>query len=278
MATTLLARRRQQAGAFTLVELLVVVGMIALLIALLLPTLARAREQANRTKCAANLRSIGWAMTMYVQRYGCYPGANLSSNPSSSAVWPVRLRPFLDNQKDVFLCPSRDDSFRWSDTSPAPVVIAYGLHLQVGYEPGEPLIHDRAHFSYGYNHIGAWPHVFPEEQKGLGMEVRLPNVNHNAYAGDMRASRIRVPADMIAVADSEGDALADYVINPGTTPFVLPGRIHASGANVLFCDGHVALYRQEELLIRIPYTFEDGPKIRMWNNDHLAPWDLITRP
>ena len=65
------SRRR----AFTLVELLVVVGIVTVLIAVLLPALARVREHANRIKCAANLRSIGQAMLMYTQRYGYYPGA-----------------------------------------------------------------------------------------------------------------------------------------------------------------------------------------------------------
>jgi len=51
---------------FTLVELLVVIGIIALLISILLPSLAKAQEQGRRTKCLANMKSMGMAFQMYV--------------------------------------------------------------------------------------------------------------------------------------------------------------------------------------------------------------------
>src|SRR5688572_14603068 len=143
--------------AFTLVELLVVVGIISVLIAILLPALGRAREHARRVKCAANLRAMGHALTMYTQAYHRYPGlmAENGNDEGFVGIWPVRLRPFLDNGTEVFHCPSQDEDARWDSDGPQPVVRCSGDIFPVfGYEPGEPLIHFGAHFSYGYNGWG----------------------------------------------------------------------------------------------------------------------------
>jgi prepilin-type processing-associated H-X9-DG protein/prepilin-type N-terminal cleavage/methylation domain-containing protein len=269
--------RRSSRRGFTLVELLVVIGMITVLIAILLPALSRARDQANRIKCGANLRGIGQALTMYTQQYRAYPGAFFGD----SFIWPVRLRPFLGGSKAVFHCPSRDDSFRWPDV----VVDGYAASrylLQLGYEEGEPVLRGTMHFSYGYNLSGTDELKPLDLQKGLGITPRIRNVNpawgapHGNYSrvvGDMPAARIRNPAEMIAIADSDGNGRYDFEVFPCRPDEGFAGRIHGGGANVLFCDGHVTWYRQEDLRVERPWRPAESHKARMWNNDHRAPLD-----
>lgn len=85
MSTRLRGRARSGRG-FTLVELLVVIGIIAVLVGILLPTLARARQAAQTIKCASNLRSLGQAFAIYVaENRQTFPAAYLYEGHSVNA-------------------------------------------------------------------------------------------------------------------------------------------------------------------------------------------------
>jgi prepilin-type processing-associated H-X9-DG protein/prepilin-type N-terminal cleavage/methylation domain-containing protein len=266
------SRRR----AFTLVELLVVVGIITVLIAMLLPALSRARQNAVRIKCQANLRSIGQALTMYVQQYGVYPC--YAHVRAGAIIWPVRLRPFVGDNRDVFYCPAQDERCKWKTDYPASVPRAGELAARYGYEIGEPLLlYPSSYFSYGYNSIGVsntiWGsigHIYDGTHRGLGAEADT-DVAAIPGAGHLRANRVKLPSDMIAIGDTTADGLSDCMINPrsGAEHVLWPATVHSGGANILFCDGHVRWFLRKDLLVGDDWTAPRAREIRrMWNNNH----------
>ena len=130
-----MAAHRQQpttrSEAFTLVELLVVIGIIALLISILLPALGKAQESARQTACASNLKSLGQAINIYATKFknSLPPGQVASTlagrtDPNGGTNWVLLLQNTLDSRyggnwndayssraneakvRDLFTCPS----------------------------------------------------------------------------------------------------------------------------------------------------------------------------
>jgi prepilin-type N-terminal cleavage/methylation domain-containing protein/prepilin-type processing-associated H-X9-DG protein len=108
-----------RSAAFTLVELLVVIGIIAVLLAILLPSLSRAREQAKAVQCLSNLRQVGTALTMFTSEHkGFLPKAWFNDRPRPGSAelwnypnadvweWSYVVSTYLAKNEGVFRCPS----------------------------------------------------------------------------------------------------------------------------------------------------------------------------
>ena len=120
-------------SGFTLVELLVVLAVIALLAAILLPALSKAKESARTTQCLNQMRQLGLAVRLYVDENGdAFPRSEHSAFASGQLPWERSLAPLLGSSttawtnllKGLYHCPSDKRTTPWS----------YGLNVY--YELG----------------------------------------------------------------------------------------------------------------------------------------------
>ncbi len=118
---------RAAGAGFTLIELLVVISIIALLISLLLPSLAAARESARRLACGSNVKQLTFALLALASEQNQWIAQNQSGNPGPGVTntvgsvtyqgyipWPVRLRPYL-SQRTTTPTASDPATTSWND-------------------------------------------------------------------------------------------------------------------------------------------------------------------
>jgi prepilin-type N-terminal cleavage/methylation domain-containing protein/prepilin-type processing-associated H-X9-DG protein len=119
-------RRRGAKRGFTLVELLVVIGIIALLIAILLPVLGRAREAGNRVKCLSNLRNMVQAAYLHAQEHQGYMPFAGHPAPSAQGVRASSIGLGDTNRVRYIYFDDGDIGFR-----PLPLSVALGSYMGV---------------------------------------------------------------------------------------------------------------------------------------------------
>lgn len=102
--------------AFTLTELLVCVGIVAIALGLLLPAVQRVREAAARVHCANNLRQLALACHHYGADWGRWPSAGTGWN-SAADGWLAQTAAYWECAERVVWCPVRGRVRDWSDTA-----------------------------------------------------------------------------------------------------------------------------------------------------------------
>lgn len=214
-------RTIRPARGFTLVEILVVIGIIALLSALLFPVLSRVREGGRTKACASNMRQLGMAYQQYVQDAGRrYPGAAQKQKWFNGGHWIK------------------------GDMNYAPTAHALALD-------GSPYTHQNkranveggAIFTYSKS---AQLYVCPSDPDG-----RIKNLSYsmNCALTGIHDVRITQPAEIILLVD-EHTTNDGFFYTEGNTSTDHLTETHNGGGNLLFTDGHVKYYSIDQYPIK----------------------------
>ncbi len=232
------------------------IAIIAILAALMLPALARAKGKAKQAGCLSNLRQVGLGLVLYLNDYRSYPGC-YSVTPQVYAVWPVRLLSVMANNRAVFCCPAARPDSAWS-TNVNKTLGASGPDGK--YDPYGITLNSR--FSLAYNDWGL--DLAHNPQLGLGGDIN----GGWATRGLVNEAMVRRPVEMIMVADArafENPSLySTWPANVDPTQYdQWPSNRHNRKTDILFCDGHAATALRKEVI---------NPANRLWrarwNNDN----------
>ena len=230
--------RRPWCAAFTLIELLVVIAIIAILAALLLPSLARGKAAGLSAACKSNLHQMGLALGMYTADFRKYP-----LWMSGTTFWDATLLPLASNNRNLFRCPAARLAAPWTNNPALPQV--------------NP--------SYDYNMAGT-----------AKFNVRNPiSLGLDGGAIYVAESAVKIPSDMIAICDAKSalvgaDRDADDL--PLNLLIELTAPRHNEGFNAVFCDDHVEYGKKTAWLqktdrARQRWNFDHQPHPETWGNN-----------